>query len=357
MTYTPFILPPCSTVGELQSAMQQMLDLLAVQIGGDSGTSSGGSSGGSGGISLDTGMRLSLDTIAITDTDMASKTRVYGVAVGQAAIPLFNGTDVVAQPFTSPLLLDLDVQHSPLREYPVFAHVGTTGAVRLGTGPVWVSATSSGTGTGTSELEQFQGRAVNKFPVALRNAGQVQTAAPRQAIFVGLLGTTEFVGQTEDSFERRLLCNVYNALPRPQRRLDGTDNWTIPAGSTTFRIANGNAKNCLESVQAVSGRALRAQVQAVMQTDTNANGGIGLCVDAVNTVDPFCLKSVLSIDATRASMMQASLVAMPGVGRHKVNWIEWAGTPPNPSGGTRIVYGDAGNNLVLQSGMIGEMIG
>src|SRR3990167_369822 len=64
--------------------------------------------------------------------------------------------------------------------------------------------------------------------------------------YLGTYRTTATIGQTEDSFERRLVWNVGHRVPRLMRVLDDTNTWTY--STNNYRQANANTANLLSFV-------------------------------------------------------------------------------------------------------------
>jgi len=306
-------------------------------------------------------VRLTLTSgVAVTEADVLGATVVYCTSMGRAGIPILDASGTwVRRPFTDDLQLFLHPTfHLAAHEYSIFAFWDED-TLALGTGPAWPTATSPGTGLGSSEIVIVAGLPVNKFDITLTNSNLSGVVPANEALLLGGIATSTISGQTEDSYAKRLLSNYFNPTLRPMRRYDPANGWTIFAGSTTFHQANDNPLNQLEFFFIGGGRSAMAMATSMASNGSNLlrAAGVGIALDATNTVDPNSQKGQMQVDDTRIwGLPPAIWRGSPGQGRHRLVWIEWAGTPPNASNDDRFFVGDSNNNLVVQTGISGEVL-
>lgn len=298
-----------------------------------------------------TGVRLTLTSgVAVTDSDVTSAGTVYATPVNSSTMGIYSGSAWVSRQFTEVAITLDGAGHAANTNYPVFGYWDGSN-VKAGTGPAWTSNTSSGIGAGTSEVEVFQGRLVNKYSITLRNAGSTATVPARRALLLGGFRTIGVAGQTEDSVAKRFLSNVYNAVPRPMRRLETVASWNYQ--SLTPRYANNNSANRLEYFQIVSGRSIGAHVHHAASHSSGGNAGAGIGIDSVSLSD-YAVCTVITLGTT-VSTLSSSYRGATGAGYHYLSWLEWSGTTA-----THTFYGDgmALSPLAIphQTGILGEVV-
>jgi len=204
--------------------------------------------------------------------------------------------------------------------------------------------TERGAGAGTTELETFEGRLVNKYDI---------TNGPlaRRGLYVGSL-CSDANAQYNDSggggtSVLRNVCNYYNSVVRQMRRIDTTDSWTF--STNAYRIANGSASNRLEWFCGWPVNAARGAVSASFSSD-GATNGMGVAVGYDSLTEMSGVNDRCSAPAANAIMPgHGEFVVLPDVGRHYMAWLEGFVT-----GGTTTWLGDSGATA-RQSGIQGEV--
>jgi hypothetical protein len=170
--------------------------------------------------------------------------------------------------------------------------------------------------------------------------------------YLGTYRTSNAVGQTEDTAQRRYVWNYYQRLPRPVRVTPTTDSWTYT--TPTFRDANGDASN---SIAVLIGVAEVTVDLRLVVSASNSTGTAGLAVaigeDVTNAAASGSLMvNVISPTAGSVVFLTASLVKSPAVGLHSYFWLEFS-----TAAGTTTWYGDFGSPATLQSGITGTIEG
>src|SRR5262245_16133979 len=161
------------------------------------------------------GLRLTTESgTPVSTTDRTAQGTVYLTFSRGNQVVLYDGTTDRLYLLAAELSCLLsDATKSPAAvaagaNYDLFAW-DDAGTVRLSRGPAWSSDTARGTGAGTTELEYFNGRLVNKQ--AITNG-----PAARRGTYVGSLRGSA-ANQTEDSELRRFLWSMYQQAQRQGR--------------------------------------------------------------------------------------------------------------------------------------------
>lgn len=301
---------------------------------------------------VSTDVRLTLSSgIAVTDSDVTSAGTIYATPINNNTLGIYSGSAWAARTFAE-VSLTLDATGHPANtNFYVFAYWDGS-QVKIGTGPAWTSDTAVGIGSGTSEVEVYQGRLVNKNTITLRNNTSTTSISARRAILLGGFRTIGVAAQTEDSAQKRFLSNVFNAVPRTMKRLETTGSWNY--SSSTVRLANANTANKLEFFQAVSGRPVTADVFGIGIHSSSGNAANGIGVDSATVVSDDCVCAVQALINTSVKVLPAQYKGVPGAGYHYLSWLEWSGTTA-----THTFYGDGmalGSPVPHQAGITGTVV-
>lgn len=289
------------------------------------------------------GGRLTLTTaVPVTTADVTGATTVYYTPHRSNRIMLYDGTQWIWRSFSEMSQATTDSTKSPAAvannsNYDVFCWMdGST--MRATRGPAWSSDTSRGTGAGTTELEFFEGKWVNK--VALTNG-----PAARRGLYVGTI-RSDGSAQINDSLARRHLFNTYNRAQRAMKAVDTTDSWNYT--TATFRQANAAAGNQLDYVVGLAEDAVHAEAAGLASNASGVETTLGIGVDStsVNSAQIFGGGA----NATRVTNW-ARYGGVPGLGRHTLVWLEWS-----TASGTTTWYGDGGD-VATRAGIVGQMQG
>lgn len=289
------------------------------------------------------GGRLTLTTaVPVTTADVSGATTVYYTPHRHNRIALYDGTRWLWRTFSEMSQLTTDNTKSPAAvannsNYDVFVWLdGST--MRATRGPAWTGDTARGAGAGTSELEFFEGRWVNK--VAITNG-----PAARCGLYVGTI-RSDGSAQINDTAAKRHVWNTYNRALRPMNVVDTTDSWNYTLAA--FQQANANAANQLDYVVGLAEEAVTARVLV-----TATNGG-SVRVTAGIGIDSAVANSAQIYGGGAGGTPSVSLAhyaGQPGIGRHYLAWLEWS-----TASGTTTWYGDNAATGT-QAGISGEVWG
>lgn len=192
------------------------------------------------------GGRLTLTSgTPVIVNSVSAATAVYYAPYLHDALPLYNGTVWTWRQF-SEMTLTLDATgHVTNSNYDVFAF-DDSGTLRIGTGPVWTSATGRGSGAGTTELTRVAGRLTNGYSITLRNNSTNYSSIPaNRALYLGTIrtgsaGQTNFVfgGSASGGTAASLgVWNAYNRVPVKTTIVDTGTSYTY--NSNTLRAPRG----------------------------------------------------------------------------------------------------------------------
>lgn len=269
------------------------------------------------------GGRLTLTSgTAITTADVTAAGTVYFTPADNDRIPIYDGAKWCLWQFAEIALTLNNPNHATNSNYDVFAAISAN-AVVVGTGPPWTSDTARGTGAGTTEIETFEGRIVNKNAITLRNGSTTYSIAARQAVLLGGFRTTA-VAQTEDSAAKRFLSNALNIARRSVIITDATASWTY--STATYRQANGSTANQVAMFFCITGRLADVCVQhsVANSTTTVRTVAFGIGVDS-STVDSSFPLAGINTNPLGAGVIEGRngfYKGYPGLGYHTLRWLE-----------------------------------
>lgn len=197
--------------------------------------------------------RLTLTSGApVLSTGVAAGTAVYYTPYVGNLLPIYDGLQLNTQTFAE-LTLTLNSNHSASNIYDVFAFMNS-GAVTLGTGPAWNTATAGagarGTGAGTTQLSRtIGGFWTNANAATLRNGATTYSVNVNCATYLGSIFIDGTNGQVScllayGQSRKWGVWNAYNRVPIILKAGDGTASWAY--SSATIRASNGTSANSLQ---------------------------------------------------------------------------------------------------------------
>jgi hypothetical protein len=295
------------------------------------------------------GGRLTLTSATpVTSSNVTGATTVYFTPYLSNLIQVYDGTRWNVKTFTELSQLTTDATKSPAActtnsNYDVFVW-NDSGTMRATRGPAWTSDTARGTGVGTSELELFEGRYVNKN--AITNG-----PAARRGHFVGTI-RTDGSSQVNDSAAKRHVWNMYNRIKKHMVVTETTPTW--PYNTNAFRQMNGSAANQLDFIRGLDEDIVTAQVSVQAGNSGGAAdciSGVGLDSTTVLATGFMTLGSVSPIAGSKGQV-GGSWSGLPGLGRHILTALE------NGAGaaGTTTWYGNNGTSTTMGHGIFGELL-
>lgn len=294
------------------------------------------------------GGRLTLATATpVTTADQSGKTTVFYTPYKHDTIEIYDGSGWIPQQFAELSQLTTDTTKSPAAvannsNYDVFVW-NDAGTLRATRGPAWTSDTARGTGAGTTELELFEGRYVNKN--AITNG-----PAARRGLYAGSI-RSDASAQINDTMAKRHVWNNQNRTLRAARNAPETaDSWTYT--TATIRQANNNAANQLDILVGLDEDEVSAAVVAFGYNSTIGNGlQVLIGLDSTTAMVSGCYTNSITapVSSYRIPLM-AEWRGYSGIGRHTLTWLEVA-----DAGGTATWEGDSGQPASRQSGIHGEI--
>lgn len=304
-------------------------------------------------LALPTQGRLTLTSgVSVTESDVVGATAVYLTPTGVNAQPVYDGSAWQNRPFSEMTLTLAATPHPTGKLFDAFV-AWQSGAMIFGSGPDWSvgggSLTARGTGAGSTEIEMFQGRWVNKNAIILKNGATTYASIPaRQATLVGGFATVA-AGQTTDAANKRWVWSV-NGAERLVRMADElTASWAYSTAS--FRQWNASTANEISWFQGLGGRIVQIEGNGFASTSgaTPRFGmmGIGLDSATVNSAIGGGGGGLVSL-TTAGSICPARYRGYPGIGVHFAAALERGGGTD-----TQTFYGVQANFPV---GMQGETI-
>lgn len=228
----------------------------------------------------------------IPSSDQSAATAVYYRPDVGNLLPIPDGTNFSVREF-SELTLTLNSNHVASGIYDCFVW-DDAGTLRVGTGPVWTTATAGsgarGTGAGTTELQKLKGLAVNKLAITLRNGATTYSVSAKCAIFVGSIYIDGSAGQvtchvTAGQSRKWGVSNAYNKRRINLMVSDSTATWTY--NSATVRQSNGAAGNKATVFSCIAED--KIEIRFSQNIDLGGSGSlrdvsVGIGVDSTTTV-------------------------------------------------------------------------
>ncbi|QWG16119.1 hypothetical protein KMZ68_13805 [Bradyrhizobium sediminis] len=290
-------------------------------------------------------------------SDQSAKTSVYYRPYKGNLIPIPNGTLFSVREF-SELTLSLNANHVASSIYDVFIFADSTGAITIGTGPVWSVVTAGscarGTGAGTTELDILKGLPVNKVAMTARNGATTYSVAAASAVYVGSIFIDSSAGliTCHVDWGQSRKWGVWNAFNREPIMLkcgDSTSSWSDTP--TTWRQSQGDANNFIHVFSGLAEEFYNLDFEQTLKTSINndtSNSQISIGYNSTTTESGRVGKLIFSSAAAGLSSITQSIrathIAPPSIGINKVNAIEQA-----PSGTTNNTYTGTQSDMILSA--------
>lgn len=271
--------------------------------------------------------------------DATAQTSVYYTPYQGNIVPIYDGANMQSYTF-SQLTMALNTSNQLSgKSYDLFVFLNSS-IVTIAAGPAWSSATSRGTGTGTTELQQIDGLWVNANTITLKNGSTSYSSIPvGEATYVGSVYMTAN-GQTGVSFTPTAaaggssngvigLFNAYNRVQASCINQDSSIAWTYT--SATWRAADASSTNSISWVDGLQQTSIKATYQCEAGTSTQGSGlQIGINLDST-TATPSLTTFSKAPTATLGFNYQQLVVRQsfpPQLGFHYIQAME------SVSGGT-----------------------
>jgi hypothetical protein len=295
----------------------------------------------------------------VLSSDVAAATTVYYTPYRGNAAPVPVSAGVFKSMAFTELSLALDgiTSDSGYQAsgslYDIFLY-NNSGTLVFGTGPAWSSATSRGTGAGTTQIQMVGGLWVNANSLTLRlgtgSANTVSVAA-QMALYLGTMYATAN-GQTTVQLHPAAagggsspvlgLWNAYNRAPAQVWCNDSNGSWTYNVNAT-WRNADNSANFRVTWVDGLKQSPVLLNYYVTVQTGASggdaAQTGVGL--DGSNPTKWASTK----IGNTVGYLAQAAIITNPPLlGLHYGQAMEYAAISVGPV----TFYGNANSSLFFE---------
>jgi hypothetical protein len=293
-------------------------------------------------------LTLTSNTPVMTGDVTAATTIYYTPYVG-SFVPIYNGTQFVPTSFAQISATTVAGNQQALQLYDVFVF-SNSGAATLGFGPAWSSATSRGSGTGTTQLQQIPGLWTNANIITLLNGTTTYAnIAANQATYVGTVYITGTAGQMAMQFHPAPVnggdntwlgvWNAYNRVAIRASSFENTTSWTY--NTTTWRPANGSSNNRINFVDGLQQSRAVGRIIDMVNTVNSSTCLIGINWDITTGISGIVGQFTNGNGAgTNATIIASDTNQL--LGAHFVQALEWG----NAGSGNAIFYGNS--YLLLQ---------
>lgn len=253
-------------------------------------------------------------------------TAVYYTPYVGNLVPIYDGSLINTKTFAE-LTLTLNSNHVASNIYDVFAFVNS-GAVTLGTGPAWNTATagsgSRGTGAGTTELSRtIGGFWTNAVAATLRNGATTYSVNVNCATYLGSIFVDGTNGQVScllayGQSRKWGVWNAYNRVPIILKAGDSTASWTYV--TNTFRASRADSTNkitvfCGLPEEMIDNKFIQALFSSSGSVDGYTGIGWNSIVAASGTIGDYSIASQILSNP-------ASYIAPPFLGIANVTSLE-----------------------------------
>lgn len=290
------------------------------------------------GRALTPGGRLTLTTLTpVLSADVTGAASIFYTPYLHDAAPLYDGTQWRVVQFGELTLTLNNPNHAAATNYDIFLF-DDAGTLRIGTGPAWSNSgqgtSARGAGAGTTELEEFEGKDVNKVSITLRNGGTTYgPIAARLCLYLGTCRIDATAGQCSMIFfpaaaaggtaNRLGLWNNYNRVRLRAICRDSTTSWTY--NSATIRALNNSNSNRINIIVGKTEEVVTAHLHQRAVIATSADGRAGLAIDSTTTAD---IMSLLFTSGSAEANLTPSYDYLPAAGAHFISGVE-KGSPTN----------------------------
>ena len=256
----------------------------------------------------------------VTTTDVTAATTVYFTPYNGNRLAVYNGSFWIIKTFSElSITMALATASTPYDIF-VYDNAGTLTLEKL----AWTNDTTRATALTTQDGVYVKSGATTRR-------------------YLGTVRTTSTIGQTEDSFTKRFVWNLYNRRTRVLRVRDTTDSWTY--ATAAYRPLNNSTSNRVEFVRGLAEDPVQLiNVMAMTQTGS-VSGAAGIGIGSTTVNSAFIYTTALP---SFLSLLWAFYRDIPAVGYNYLQPLEYS------TGATVTFYGDSGVTY-LQTGAIGEM--
>ena len=183
------------------------------------------------------------------------------------------------------------------------------------------------------------------------NSADSNTVAAKCGLLLGTVRTTGTDGQTEDSYGggdsaggHRYVSNRWNPVVRAMGVIESANSWFYTTDS--YQAANADSNNSVYCVQTVS-RPMWGRVAGLAANNTPCYVSLGIGLDLVTSTSICQRTQGLVVAGNPAGVPSAEYEGYPGLGHRTFTWLE-----RSQATGTTAFYGDNGNTVNIQSGLV-----
>lgn len=238
--------------------------------------------------------RLTLESgVPISTSDQTAKATLYFTPFRGNAISLYVNGGWALRTFTEKSLSLSG--YTTGKPYDIFAY-DNAGVVAIES-LVWTNDTTRATA-----LAYQDGIPVKSGDATRRYLGTIYTTA---------------TGQTEDSAAKRMVWNYWNRVERVMRKFDTTATWSY--STAAWRQARGDSSNQVEFVIGLSEDVVAVSLTMSFVSASSGVPIVGVGLDSTTVVSAFGTTATLQ---NINSNLTAFWRGFPGVGRHRLIWLE-----------------------------------
>lgn len=269
---------------------------------------------------------LTSATPVLTAT-VSGATTVYFTPYNGNMIPIYDGTTFDFTDFSEMSQATTDATESPAAvgassNYDIFVW-NDAGTLRATRGPAWSSATSRGTGAGTTELQLLSGIYVNK--VAITNGPGANLGTYVGSIRSNASSTIDWTLGGSASGGSAAVLNVWNYYNRVNVQTRVTDSGvTYSYASSTIRAKRGSATNRITFLSGLAEDAIYVGNLTTCVSNSTAGGGGGIGLD---TTTAFSGGQAYMFNANGSNVQvpcTSAITIAPQIGSHFVSSNEWS---------------------------------
>ncbi|HSZ74835.1 MAG TPA: hypothetical protein VK779_08440 [Rhizomicrobium sp.] len=271
-------------------------------------------------------------------SDVTSATTVYFTPALGNEVPIWNGAVFTSTPFSEVSQALSDTTYSPAAAaasslYDMFVWT-SGGAVIVSRGPAWSSATSRGTGAGTTELQFVNGVYTNKNAITNGPAAGYGT-------YVGTISTDASTtlnmmfapaAASGGSDNRLDVWNMYNRSLVSSRNIDSKTTWTYT--TETWRAKDGSSGNACTFVLGMPDVMVQADNHGNADSSTSNGQAYGIGLDSTSANHADTGFEWTCVNSGKFQGDNAFWSGLPGLGSHYLCPLEIAQT-----GGTATWFG------------------
>lgn len=289
----------------------------------------------------------------IMGTSYASINALYYTPCTGDLVPLYDGTNLIPTVFSELGITMGTSDWGANTNYDVFV-VNDAGTIRLVTGPAWTTASTRGTGAGTTELERVKGLVFNKQAMSARySPSGTMSVAARRGTYVGtihtagagsinyLFGSVGAGGVAADFG----IWNMYNRAPVSTFVGDNTASWTHTTAAT-WRPANNSSTIRVSQVRGMDEDPVNVKYTVNGYASAGAIAAVGI---GVNSTTAFSGQTMTNNFTSNAIGTLGSYHGLAGLGYTYVTALEYTANSNAAN------FLGAGGLAYLQTGISAEV--